>query len=155
MARAQSQYLRIYDATTSVTYERWQSYYASATVTLSGQKWSYVPFVAEGFTEGISGDETNITIEAPAIAIVVAAFDAAIRRGHMVELSMYQFDPALGNTTPQAAQTLIGTYLGQVTSGGGGLTSLTLQLGSAISPIGAQIPPRVFTTAIMGKGARL
>lgn len=154
MARAQSQYLKITNAGGTVL-QRWQSYYANATVSVSGQSWAYVPFIAEGFTEGISGDESNITVSAPAITLVVEALNAAIINGHIVELSIYQFDPELGNVTPQAGQTLIASYVGQVTGGGGGLTSLTVQLGSAVSPVGAQIPPRKFTTAIMGKGAKL
>jgi hypothetical protein len=155
MARAQSQFLRIYDANTSTTYQRWQSYYANATVTTGGQSWAYVPFIAEGFTEGISGDEGNISVSAPAIPIVVGAFLAAIERGDLVQIDTYQFDPLLGNNTPQSSQQLIASYVGQVTGGGGGLTSLTVQLGSAVSPVGAQIPPRKFTTQIMGKGAKL
>lgn len=153
MARAQAQYLRIYDDAT--TYQRWQSYYANVTVTWDGTPWQYVPFSADGFTEGISGDESNISVQAPAITTVVTAFEAAILDGRMVELSTYQFDPLNGNDVPQASQALIARYVGQVAGGGGGLTMMTLQLGSAISPVGAQIPPRTFTTAIMGKGARL
>lgn len=154
MARAQSQYLRIYDEA-GTTYQCWQSYYANATVTWDSRAWVYIPFTADGFTEGISGDESNITVQAPAIAGVVTAFERAIRNGRMVELSTYQFDPLFGNSTPQSNQTLIARYIGQVAGGSGGLTALSLQLGSAISPVGAQIPPRTFTTAIMGKGARL
>lgn len=155
MARAQSQYLRIYDAATGVTSERWQSYYANSTVTMAGQQWAYVPFIAEGFTEGVSGDESNITVTAPATTIVVGAFDTAILRGHLVQIDTYQFDPLLDNSAPQTSQRLIATYVGQVTGGGGGVSSLTIQLGSAVSPVGAQIPPRTFTTAIMGKGCKL
>jgi phage-related protein len=153
MARAQAQYLRIYDEAT--TYQRWQSYYANATITWDGQPWQYVPFIADGFTEGVSGDESSINVKAPAIITVVQAFDAAILAGRLVELSTYQFDPLFGNDSPQSIQTLIGRYVGQVAGGAAGLTTMTLQLGSAISPVGAQIPPRTFTTAIMGKGARL
>ena len=155
MARAQSQFLRIYDAETGTTYQRWQSYYGNATASWAGASWAYVPFTAEGFTEGVSGDESNITITAPATPIVVSAFEAAIRRGDLVEISIYQFDPIIGNDAPQTDQQLIGTYLGQVSGGAAGLTSLTLQLGSAISPVGAQIPPRTFTTAIIGAGCKL
>jgi hypothetical protein len=133
VARAQSQYLRIYDIDTDVTLQRWQSYYANATVTFSSQQWAYVPFTAEGFTEGISGDESNITISAPATPIVVEAFE----------------------TAPQSGQQEIAVFVGQVTGGSGSLTTLTVQLGSAISPVGAQIPPRTFTTAMIGKGCKL
>ena len=155
MARAQSQFLRIYDASTGVVYQRWQSYYANTTVTLGGQGWAYVPFIADGFTEGVSGDEASITISAPAIPVVVDAFTAAIRNGYLIEIDTYQFDPLVGNDAPQAAQVQIAAYVGQVTGGGGNLTSLKVQLGSAIAPVGAQIPPRTFTSNIIGKGCKL
>lgn len=155
MARAQSQYLRIYDANTSVTLQRWQSYYANVNVTLDGQSWAFVPFIAEGFTEGISGDESNITISAPAMPLVVTALESAVNRGHLVEIKTYQFDFLLGNNAPQAGQQLIATYVGQVTGGGGSLTELQVQLGSPVAPVGSQIPPRTFTTSIIGKGCKL
>lgn len=153
MARAQSQYLRIYD-TAGVTYQRWQSYYANTAVSWDSTSWQYVPFIADGFTAGLSGDETDISVAAPATSVVMDAFLAAIRRGHLVELSIYQFDTIYGNDTPQTDQELVARVIGQVVGGSGGLTSMVIQLGSALSPVGAQIPPRKFTTAIMGKGFR-
>lgn len=154
MARAQSQYLRIYDST-GTTRQRWQSYYSGKTVSWSSASWQYVPFIADGFTAGISGDESDISVTAPATTLVMQAFEAAIRRGRLVDLSIYQFDTILGNNDPQSAQELVAAFTGQVVGGSGGLTSMTIQLGSALSPVGAQIPPRKFTTAIIGKGAKL
>lgn len=151
--RAQSQYLRIYDSG-GTTYQRWQSYYANTSVTWSGAKWLYVPFIANGTTAGISGDESNMQITAAATSMVLSAFEDAIFEGRLVDLSIYQFDSINGNDAPQTGQQLIASYTGQVTGGAATLTSLTLQLGSALSPIGAQIPPRRFTTAIMGQGIR-
>jgi len=152
--RAQSQYLRIYD-TAGVSYQRWQSYYANTNVTWSGASWNYVPFIADGITAGSSGTEQAVSVTAPATGVVVDAFLAAIRDGRLVDLSIYQFDSTISNDTPQASQELVAAYTGQVVGGSGGLTSITLQLGSALNPVGAQIPPRTFTTAIMGKGCRL
>jgi hypothetical protein len=154
MARAQAQYLRIYDIG-GTTYQRWQSYYVNRAVTFSSASWSYVPFIADGFTAGISGDEANIAITAPAISQVISAFEAALRNGRLCDLSIYQFSTEAGNSSPQADQELIAQYSGQAVGASAGLTNITLQLGSALSPIGAQIPPRKFTTAIMGKGCRL
>jgi len=154
MARAQSQYLRIYDVGGN-THQRWQSYYSGKTVSWSSASWQYVPFIADGFTAGISGDESDISVTAPATTLVMQAFEAAIRQGRLVDLSIYQFDSTLGNSDPQAGQELVAAFTGQVVGGSGGLTSMAIQLGSALSPIGAQIPPRKFTTRIMGKGAKL
>ncbi len=125
--RAQSQYLRIYDSG-GTTYQRWQSYYANTSVTWSGAKWLYVPFMADGITAGISGDESSVAVTAAATSMVLDAFETAIREGRLVDLSIYQFDMQQGNDSPQAAQELVAAYTGQVVGGGGSLTSLTLQL---------------------------
>ena len=154
MARAQAQYLRIYDAT-GVTHQRWQSYYVNSTVTWSSAAWQYVAFAADGFTAGISGDETDISVTAPATTTVIAAFESAINNGRLVELGIYKFDTLLGNSTPQAGQQLVAAFTGQVIGGTGGLTNFAIQLGSALSPIGAQIPPRKLTTQLIGKGCKL
>ena len=151
--RAQSQYLRIYDAA-GVTYQRWQSYYANASVAWSGSSWNYVPFIADGITAGSSGTEESVSVTAAATGLVVDAFLAAITNGRLVDLSIYQFDSTINNNTPQAGQELMAAYTGQVVGGSGGLTSLTIQLGSALSPVGAQVPPRRLTLAIMGQGIR-
>lgn len=153
MAVAQAQYLRIFKDTT--TFTRWQSYYVNANVSWQSATWTHVPFTADGFTAGISGDESSISIAAPATKPVVEAFEDAIREGRLVELLIYEFDPQDGDTSPQAGQALVGSYLGQVVGGGGGLTTLSVQLGSALAPVGSQVPPRVFTTQIMGPGCRL
>jgi hypothetical protein len=154
MARAQAQYLRIFDEA-GVTYQRWQSYYVEKTVAFDGAFWNYVPFIADGLVAGISGDESSINVTAPATSVVMAAFLSALDAARLVQLSIYQFDSLLGNNTPQAAQQLIGSFTGQIVGGSGGLTSITLTLGDALSPVGAQIPPRRFTTAIIGKGCIL
>lgn len=154
MARAQSQYLRIFD-TAGVTYERWQSYYATGSVSWDGQTWAYVPFAADGFTAGINVDDADISVTAPATRPVVRAFEQAIRQSLLIRLEIYQFDPTIGNNAPQEEQELLAQYIGQVAGGSSGLTSITVQLGSALAPVGSQIPPRKLTTYIMGKGCKL
>lgn len=151
--RAQSQYLRIYDAG-GTTYQRWQSYYANTSVTWSSATWNYVPFIADGITAGSSGTEESVSVTAAATGLVLEAFLAAISDGRLVDLNIYQFDSVAGNNAPQAGQELVASYTGQVVGGNGGLTSLTIQLGSALSPVGAQVPPRKLTLAIMGQGIR-
>lgn len=153
MARAQAQYLRIYD-TGGTTYQRWQSYYANTSVTWASAQWIYVPFIADGIVAGLNGDESDVVISAPATGLVVEAFENAIRQGHLAELTTYQFDAIVDNNTPQASQVLVANHIGQVTGGSATLTTLRLQVGAALAPIGTQIPPRVFTTAIMGQGIR-
>lgn len=154
MARAQSQYLRIF-TTSGATMHRWQSYYSYRIVTWDNVQWGYIPFTADGFTAGVSGDETNVTVSAPAIPLVQQAFDQAIFNGYFVEMLLYQFNSEVNNLSPIASQVLIGRYVGQAVGGGATATTMSLQLGSALSPVGAQFPPRKLTTAIMGQGCVL
>lgn len=153
MARAQAQYLRIYSSA-GATFQRWQQYYFG-TVTWDGQPWLHQQFEADGMTAGLSGDEADITISAPATPVIVSAFQAAILNGYNVELSMYQFDSAIDNNTPQTDQQLVFRHIGRVTAGGGGLTQMNIRVGSAINPVNAQIPPKKLTTYVMGIGCRL
>jgi hypothetical protein len=153
MARAQAQYLRIY-STAGVTLQRWQSYY-NKPVTFGGFEWINIDFQASGFTEGLAGNETDITITAPATGNVVATLEAALTNSYLVDLTTYQFDTLSGNETPQSGQVALMSYTGQVIGGSGSLTTVELQLGAPVSTIGAQVPPRALTSAIMGKGCRL
>lgn len=154
MARASAQYLRIFTAT-GVTLYRWQSFYAYRSVTWSGASWDYQQFSADGFTDGSSGDETSMSISAPVVPVVVAAFESAIREGHLIEVATYEFDDEIDDQAPQADQQLVSLITAQVVGGSAGVTRMQLQVGSALAPVGAQYPPRVFTSSIMGSGCQL
>jgi hypothetical protein len=79
----------------------------------------------------------------------------ALRNARLVELSMYEFDTLDGNTTPQADQDLIASYVGEVVGAGGPFESISLELGSSLSPVGAQVPPRKFTSRLIGVPVKL
>ena len=148
MARGQSQFLRIFSGTT--TYQRWQSYYVNTSVTWESASWSYQPFDADGITAGEVQSESSISITLPATTNVMEVVLAALNEARLVELRMYEFDTILGNNTPQAGQSLIASYLGEVVSANGTFTSIVINLGSSLSPVGAQVPPRKFTTRLIG-----
>jgi hypothetical protein len=154
MSRAQAQYLRIFTVG-GLTLQRWHSFYGFKSVSYNGFTWQYQNFSADGFTDGDSGDETNMSISAPATPIVVTAFEQAIRDGIFVQVDTYEFDDEIDDQTPQADQQIITSVIAQVISGSATITSMNLQIGSALSPVGAQCPPRTLTTAIMGAGCQL
>jgi hypothetical protein len=85
---------------------------------------------------------------------VVASFEAALQNAYLVDLTTYQFDALNGNDVPQTGQELIASYTGQVVGGSGSLTSLEMTLGAPVAAVGAQVPPRTLTSAIMGTGFR-
>jgi hypothetical protein len=148
MARGQSQFLRIFSGST--TYQRWQSYYVNTSVTWESASWSYQPFDADGITAGEVQSESSISVTLPATTNVMEVVLQALNEARLAELRLYEFDTILGNSTPQAGQTLIASYLGEVVGVSGSFTSIQMQLGSSLSPVGAQVPPRKFTTTLIG-----
>tara|TARA_R100001463_G_scaffold1095_2_gene4586 strand:- start:132 stop:593 length:462 start_codon:yes stop_codon:yes gene_type:complete len=153
MGRAQAQYLRIFDDTTS--YARWQSYYVNQSVTLSGDSYEYMPFNASGIVQsGASGGKT-VLVEAPSTTSMVEAITLALSNGRFCELRVFEFDSRLDQTAPQSGQTLIATYTAKVINVSGTFTSLNFELGSSLSPVGAQVPPRKFTSYLIGAPLRI
>jgi hypothetical protein len=153
MARGQSQYLRIFSGST--TYQRWQSYYVNTSVRWESASWSYQPFDADGITAGEVQSESSISVTLPATTNVMEVVLQALNEARLAELRLYEFDTILGNSTPQAGQTLIASYLGEVVGASGGFTSIQMQLGSSLSPVGAQVPPRTFSTRLIGAPCKL
>jgi hypothetical protein len=153
MARGQSQFLRIFSGST--TYQRWQSYYVNTSVTWESAAWSYQPFDADGITAGEVQSESSISVTLPATTNVMEVVLQALDEARLAELRLYEFDTILGNSTPQAGQTLIASYLGEVVGVSGGFTSIQMQLGSSLSPVGAQVPPRTFSTRLIGAPCKL
>lgn len=153
MARAQAQYLRIFSGNT--TYQRWQSYYVNTSVSWESAQWAYQPFDADGITAGEVQSESSISIQLPATTNVMEVVLQALNDARLAELRLYEFDTLLGNSAPQTGQTLIASYLGEVVGVQGSFTSISMELGSSLSPVGAQVPPRTFSTRLIGAPCKL
>jgi hypothetical protein len=153
MARAQAQYLRIFSGST--TYQRWQSYYVNTSVSYGGAVWAYQPFDADGITAGEVQSESSISVTLPATTNAIEVALQALDEARLAELQIYEFDTLLGNSTPQTGQTLIASYLGEVVGVSGSFTSIEMELGSSLSPVGAQVPPRSFTSKLIGSPCKL
>ena len=153
MARGQSQFLRIFSGST--TYQRWQAYYVNTSVTWESASWSYQPFDADGITAGEVQSESSISVTLPATTNVMEVVLQALDEARLAELRLYEFDTLLGNSTPQTGQTLIASFLGEVVGVSGGFTSIQMELGSSLSPVGAQVPPRTFSTRLIGAPCKL
>lgn len=151
---ARSQFLRVFDAA-GVTHHRWQSYYAWTTVSWDGGSWLYHPFESSGIVAGLTGDEGGMTITMPATPAALLVVDQAFVLRHRIELRIYQFEASINDASPPADQSLVAMFTGEAVGGSGSMTELQLQLGSLLSPVGATIPPRTFTTRLIGAGCRL
>jgi hypothetical protein len=150
--RAFAQYLRIYGSTD--TYIRWQNYYGSA-VTWESATWEFLPFSAEGIEAGDLQNEGSLVVVMPATTAVYETALTALRQGLTVDIRTYEFDPRSNNTTPQATQLQIASYTAQVVNARRSLSQIELVLGGTLAPVGAQVPPRKFTSRLVGAPCRL
>jgi hypothetical protein len=150
---AQAQTLRIF--TESATLHRWQSYWLNQTVSIAGASWVWQQFDAGGIVSGDVSAEGSMTISVPATSITLPALRAALRSGHLVELRQYEFDAQLGRTGPPGGMALAATYIGEVVGMSGTFTRLSIEIGSALSPVGVQFPPRSMTSQLIGVPCQL
>ena len=147
--RGQAQYLRLYEAG-GADYQLWQNFYVNTSVTVSAKSYDYFPFSCDRISETSVLGGQSINIEFPATSLAVNAFQAALGLKYLCELSVYEFDTRLGIVAPQSGQLLIANFLGYVAAMDGSFSSLRVELGSALAPVGAQIPPRTATNALVG-----
>ena len=151
--RAQSQYLRIYTSGGS-DHILWQNYYINTTVTVSSKNYEYYPFEFGGISESSALGGEAVTITVPGTQEVVDAFLEAAYLERLCEVNVYEFDNRFGNVAPQTGQTLVGSFLGYIKRIGGSFTTLQIELGSALAPVGAQIPPRTYNSFLIGAPLR-
>jgi len=151
--RAFAQYLHIYGAVSS--YARWQNYYVDQTVTWDSASWQFVPFEAQGIEAGDLQEEGSLVIVLPSTTDTYNTVLTAVRQALTVDVRTYDFDPRPNNTTPQAIQNQIARYTAQVVNARRSLSQIELVLGSTLAPVGAQVPPRKFSTRLVGVPCRL
>lgn len=147
--RAQSQFLRIYTSGGS-DHHLWQNFYVNQTVTVSSKSYRFFPFTWSGIGESSAIGEQTVELILPATSLAISAFQTAFSSKHLCELKTYEFDSRLGVNTPQSSQTVIGSFLGYISKMNSSLTDLTVELGSTIAPVGAQIPSRTASNRLIG-----
>lgn len=141
------QYLRIFDGGT--TYHRWQNYFIGQTV----DGYEHRPFNAGGIEVSVDGDQSSMTVALPPTAANHQAVEAAIANAHLIEIQI--FSVPTGDVVSPTSKTLIAQYIGEVIAGNATETELSIEVGSSLDPVGAQVPPRKFTTTLIGEPPRL
>ena len=147
--RGQAQYLRVY-VSGGADQKLWQNFYFNTDITLSSKTYTYFPFEWDGVGESSALNGQTVLLKMPATSQAVSCFETAFKEQQLCLVSTYEFDTRLGITTVQSGQTLIAEFLGYVSRMNGSFTELTVELGSTLAPIGAQIPPRTATNSLVG-----
>lgn len=153
MATGQAAFVSLGDGFGTI-YARWQSYWVDAVVSWSSQQWSYQQLDWAGITSGQAvGDQAALTL--PAVPSVLAMTERALAGPWVATLSVIQFDESAASSGPPATTVLAASCVGEVIGASASLTQITWKLGSALSPVGAQFPPRTAITALIGVPCRL
>jgi hypothetical protein len=124
-------------------------------VSWAGQSWAWQPFSANGIVDGDVSTEGSLSITVPADGDTLPLLWQSLRAGRLVELQQYEFDPQLGINGPPGAMILVGSHVGEVVGMQGARISITLDIGTALAPVGVQFPPRSMTSQLIGVPCQL
>jgi hypothetical protein len=150
MSYARRLTLRLYEGAT--THKRWQNFYPG--ITLSGG-WAYLPFDAEGFNVASGADQATMRLSLPGVTDVAAVIEDALAPPQwLAEVRLLELDQAPTATAPPGSEIEVSRFVGQII-GAEGHETITVSLGAAITPVGAQVPPRVFSPRLTGYPPRL
>ena len=136
-------------------FARWQSYWIDQVVSWDSQSWTYQQLDWAGVTSGQAmGDQATLTL--PAVPSVLQMTEAALAGPWVATLRVIQFDEETAGSTPPAVNyVLAASCVGEIIGASATLTTMTWKLGSALSPVGAQFPPRTAITPLIGVPCRL
>lgn len=148
-------FLRLWDPVGGSTVFAVQDFYHS-TITVSGVDYQFLDFSVSGLAITASSDANDVTVSLPALTTAVET--AARGTGQLLaSITCYTFEADTAPDTPPGGQTTLIQFVGLLT--GWALpdfdTQLTLTIGSPLSPIVAQFPPRRYSSAIVGTPCRL
>lgn len=156
MANEQATVALVDLAAGGITYRRWQNHWLDKIVTWESQQWEYQQLEWAGLTAGAAATAEQATISLPALPSIEAILAAARVQRWLVTLRVYRFpDAAPGLTGPPATMDLIGSALGEIVGMSATQTQITLRLGSALSPVGAQFPWLLASNDLIGVPCRL
>lgn len=153
MSRSIMSTLKIYKGGT--TYLNWQNYYVNQDLSFLSATWEFFPFEIDGISESgaLSGD--GLVVRMPATNDAVSAFVAAQADPFRIcEIKTYEFSAYAAQTSAPTAYNVLASSLGQVLDLGGSFTNLEATLGVALSPVGAQVPPRTYNSQLIGTPLR-
>jgi hypothetical protein len=144
-----AQYLRIFQGGT--TFARWQNYYVNETVQLDNASFQFAIFEADGIESGDLQSESTLRVVFASDAGLFPLLLRSLRNAYSVEIQTYAFDPRQQGV----GQILVGTYAGQIINAQRNTNQIVIELGATLSPVGSQVPPRKFTTRLVGAPCRL
>ncbi len=150
-------FLKLWETTTGAAQFTVQNFYQNGTITVSGDQYQFLDFqIGEMVATSGSADQSELTITLPGLTAASTALTQGLSEGWLATVTVYRFVAATPPMAPPAGQTIILQPVGEVIGGSEEFPSgVTLLIGSALESLGAQVPPRRFTSSLVGTPCRL
>lgn len=129
----------------STNHARWQSFFVGQTV----DGYTFAPFETSGVVVNASADQSEMTVTFPLTGVNMTTADRAFTDGWLAQVEIYSFQP-LANDQPPSSKTQVADFIGEIIGVELTTTHVRLRLGSALDPVASQIPPRKFTSSLIG-----
>lgn len=129
---------------------RWQNYWPNTTV----DSYTFFPFDAAAILSQVSPGSESLDVIFPASQQITDLIISGFDQNYIGRLDLYQFLPQ-ANGSPPAVKELIASFTGKFVEARVGLTQIQLILGVGLDPTEVQVPPRKFTTSLVGKPPKL
>jgi hypothetical protein len=111
---------------------------------------TFMPFRIDGINSAISSTSDTVSIQFPETKAVVDLVELAVAEAYIVQLTIKKY------TSPSATTggIVVAVTTGEVVQASMNTQVVQVVLGSSLDPVGAQVPPRRYTTTILGAPAR-
>ena len=113
----------------------------------------HYPFNGDGIVSSRGSAQDTYELTMPVSAESISLVENGLANGWTATVELYQFAPVAGGAPP-SSKTLISKYAGEIIGGTVNETTVSIELGSSLDPVGSQIPPRVYTTTLVGEPPR-
>ena len=134
----------------STIVEQYQNYWPSQTV----DQHTFYPFICSAIVSDSSGGQQSISVSFATSQVITDLVEAGLANAYFADLTFYRFT-ATADGTPPTSKTIIANYIGETISASQDETTITVAIGSSLSAVEAQAPPRKFTTTLIGEPPKL
>tara|TARA_R110000772_G_scaffold118560_2_gene224203 strand:- start:602 stop:1054 length:453 start_codon:yes stop_codon:yes gene_type:complete len=141
---ALAQFVHIQTAAGSTLF-RWQNFWLTYTV----DSHTYYAFAPGSIASSQDGAASEVSIEVPLNSENITLLENGASLKYTADISMYKFTPT-ADGSPPASKTKVAGFFGQIVGGSLSDTSISLSIGTSLDAVEAQIPPRIFTSLLIG-----
>jgi len=133
------QYLELVSGNSTVY--RWQNFWIKENV----NGYSFIPFGFSGLTTNRQGDNIDATLVFPNNELSRQWALLATQEKWIAKVKVMTFDP-----DDKTNESLLHTYVGQISASGWGETAINIRLNSLIDAVGGDIPARRLSQRLVG-----